>query len=431
MTHSSLLKSGSKIAPISKLYLSDLKSQSHLLEAFGYLSAPARSITQNMRRHYTLYYCSPAGYINTPSITQIIIKPLAICFASNIASCLNTESSTAPCHPIGWISTLSIMENFIESSANCFASNITSCFNSEPSTPLCHPILLTILQLQDVGHQLLSFFIRESVLQHMAYAWLQLFFCIYSLSVDLSVPPKFLAHYLWMYLMKSLFFKHDFRCRWRSYFECHPSLHVTTDVVSLIFSVHKNLKCHSLQKYFVILMLECALLPVTRNITPVTSAEHENRFQTVGGGVHKSFSTTELRPYIMDWSADRAPTENEKLKFVAYMTELQAQTQFAEQKDVVFYDCPVSFLLPCLTLPNLHTVASNHDMFVDTRWGLPHTRDALNAHTCVSCPKFFSIFEVIKSTKKKDNNQHNRVTKCHSRKNSLQKSEATRKNTDA
>jgi hypothetical protein len=146
-----------------------------------------------------------------------------------------------------------------------------------------------------------------------------------------------------------------------------------------------------------------------------------------GGRVQKTLTFSQVRPYIVNWSLERASLPNTKLKFAGYMVEAHAKLRFAAHKNIIVCDCPLSFLSTQLTVPQLRTVAGNHNMFVGTRWSPKQCQDALQKHGCVRCSHYFCVFELISVQKKKDKTLRHRVAKSRSNMSSVQKAEVRQK----
>jgi hypothetical protein len=364
-------------------------------QAFGYITAaPFWSITHITRSRRTLYLFHPAVRYHEPCITEIVTNPLAACYLPNAVDCIDPGKSR-----IEHIQT----------------------------------VLDPLLWVFGVSQRFLLTTVGKLFLQDTGYAVLDLFLRLHLLSIHLCHSPRIVVRRLRFFLLRSLFLKHDFKRRWELCCMYNARLHVSRCVFINVIVSCCTLWHQRSSWCAVWLQLHTTRPSANIFLDKVISASTEQHIQhDLGGGKdRKCLSSHDLHPYIVEWSSSHVPSTDTKMKFVGYMVEAHAKARFATHKNVVVYNCALDFLWHRLTAIQLRTVAGNHNIFVGARWSLSQCQEALRAHTCEHCANYLSVFEVIRQTKQVDKTRYQRVTRCRSRKNLLQKDAARKQDTDA
>ena len=112
-----------------------------------------------------------------------------------------------------------------------------------------------------------------------------------------------------------------------------------------------------------------------------------DHYSDIGGGINPTnyLTLSQLLEYKTDWSADPPHNPNINYKLKAYMVETHARTRYARRKDVIVCICPLSFLVPKLTVIQLRLVATHHNIFVGARWSRSQIMNAVSQHKCNDC----------------------------------------------
>jgi hypothetical protein len=132
------------------------------------------------------------------------------------------------------------------------------------------------------------------------------------------------------------------------------------------FSVLRLSACRNwLHNYIITFMLQCTLHnTITLDDINSNSIGDYSKGHVGGAKIQRELTGSDLEPHLVEWSRRRVPLPDAKMKFTGYMVEAHARARFDTHKHVIVYECPLPFLLLHLTVPNLRTIAGNHNIFV-------------------------------------------------------------------
>jgi hypothetical protein len=376
-------------ALLDPTFLSDQHCQAFFelvaLQAFGYFAtAPPGSITMNTRSYHAL------------CLSQILVG-----FGRLSSSATDLISS-----PFGLHS--AVVPTLI--SEDCFCVSFVSAGD---------------VFVVDIIQRTISRFLTERFVQQFSFIILRFFLRCCILTIDLNVYPIVSIRRIRLLLMRPFFLKHDFHCYMDSY-HLRVCPRISCTIFFAVGDLYTTVCCNWLYNYVSTFMLPHALCDMACN-EQFNSLPNYNKKHVGGARIRRELMESDLEPYLVEWSRQRAPQTGAKMKFVGYMVEAHAQAHFAAHKQVTVYECPVPFLLLHLTVPNLRTIAGNHNIFVGATWTMAQSLDAFHGHVCTHCPKYLSVFEV----KTPSQTRRQRVDKCRKKKSSTQKADARKKDTEA
>ena len=108
----------------------------------------------------------------------------------------------------------------------------------------------------------------------------------------------------------------------------------------------------------------------------------------IGGGSSNMFTAEELQPFINKRAG-------ESLKFISYLTLLEATELQASNTEFILANVPLITLLTKLTVAELKTIAKCHKIAVHSKSKSQEIQTALSNHNCDTCELYVSIFEMV------------------------------------
>ena len=129
------------------------------------------------------------------------------------------------------------------------------------------------------------------------------------------------------------------------------------------------------------------------------------KFGYIGGGKVQTFSSDELKPYILSTYMKKCSN----FKFHSYVPK-QTVSSFDSYNISTKY--PLALLVPKLTVPDLRIIAACHGLYTHSKSHLVSIQERLINHECNGCSEHISIFEPVVDKDVLHKNKLNNFESC-------------------
>jgi hypothetical protein len=147
---------------------------------------------------------------------------------------------------------------------------------------------------------------------------------------------------------------------------------------------------------------------VSKSLDVISNISIELQNNTaIGGGNTPTFDAEKLASYVQLGVCKK----DVKYKFETHTSIVNAPNHLNDDKSSIFCQLPMSLLVTRLTLKQLRSVATLHNVHISNRVSLCNSQNILESHTCnENCRSLGSIFKIAYSHADRDKIQYQKLS---------------------